>query len=94
MQYTHNEAILETRKISKEDVTVHYRLFESSSDYRASYSVLISMTCESGEEEDYYIPDLAGNRMGALVLFDKLCRNAVLPCEVEEIYSDGFSEIL
>lgn len=94
MQYTHNEAILEMKKISKESLTVSYRLFENSGDYRAAYSVLISMRCESGEEADYYIPDFANSRMGALVLFDKLCRNIVLPCEVEALFSDGFSEIL
>ena len=59
-----------------------------------SYSVLVSMQSEDGTEEDYFISDLTNNRMGALVLFDKLYKNTVLPAEVEEIYSDGFSEIL
>lgn len=94
MQYIHNESILEMKRIFKEHLTVTYRLFEISDDYRASYCALVSLHSEGGSDEDYFIPNLAGNRMGALVLFDKLWKNAVLPCEVEEIYSDGFAEIL
>jgi len=93
MQYIHNESILIMKKVSKENLIITYRLFESSCDYRTSYSALISLQSESGEEEDYFISDFANNRMGAMVLFDKLYKNTVLPCEVEEIYSDGFSEI-
>ena len=94
MQYIHNESILAMERITKGELLITYRLFETSGDYRASYSALVSLQSRCGNEEDYFIPDLAGNRMGALVLFDKLCKNAVLPCEVEEIYSDGFAEIL
>ena len=94
MQYIHNESILIMKKVSKENLMVTYRLFEGSCAYRTSYSMLISLHCDDGGEEDYFIPDFANNRMGALVLFDKLYKNTVLPCEVEEIYSDGFSEIL
>ncbi|MBQ8448635.1 MAG: hypothetical protein IJX27_06875 [Clostridia bacterium] len=94
MPYIHNDSILVMKRVFKESLTVTYRLFESTLDYRTSYSVLVSMQSEDGTEEDYFISDLTNNRMGALVLFDKLYKNTVLPAEVEEIYSDGFSEIL
>ena len=94
MKYIHNESILMMKKILREDIEIKYRLFESSGDYCTSYSALISVRGEGGSEEDYFIPDFANNRMGAMVLFNKLYQNTVLPCEVEEIYSDGFAEIL
>ena len=94
MQYIHNESILIMKNISKEGLAITYRLFENVKESQTSYSVLVSLCCENGCEEDYYIPELSESRMAAHVLFEKLCENAVLPCEVEEIYSDGFSEIL
>ena len=94
MHYTHNESIISMKKVSKENVTVSYRLFENGTDYLSRYSVLISMVCEDGGEDDFFISDFANSRISAFVLFDKLYKNIVLPCEVEEIYSDGFAEIL
>ena len=94
MQYTHNASILIMKKIHRDEFTVTYRLFESECGYCALYSALISLACKNGEEHDYFIPNFAGNSLSAAVLFEKLCKNAVLPCEVEEIYSDGFAEIL
>ena len=94
MQYTHNDSILLMKKIHKDEFTVTYRLFESECGYCAVYSALISLDGKNGTEQDYFIPNFAGNSLSASVLFEKLCKNAVLPCEVEEIYSDGFAEIL
>ncbi len=94
MQYTHNDMVILMKKVSKENISVTYRLFENGTDYLSRYSVLISMNCDDGNEEDFFISDFANNRIGAFVLFDKLYKNIVLPCEVEEIYSDGFAEIL
>ena len=74
MPYIHNDSILVMKRVFKESLTVTYRLFESTLDYRTSYSVLVSMQSEDGTEEDYFISDLTNNRMGALVLFDKTKR--------------------
>ena len=94
MQYIHNDSIILMKRVSKENITVTYRLFENGTEYLSRYSVLISMRCEDGNEEDFFISDFANSRISAFVLFDKLYKNIVLPCEVEEIYSDGFAEIL
>lgn len=94
MQYTHNDSILIMKKIYLDEITVTYRLFESECDYCANYSALVSLQDKNGAEDDYFIPNFASSSLGATVLFEKLCKNAVLPCEVEEIYSDGFAEIL
>jgi hypothetical protein len=94
MKYIHNESILMMKKISLDGFSVTYRLFETIGDHSASYSALVSLRFQNGDEEDYYIPDFAAERICAELLFDKLCNNYVLPCEVEEIYSDGFAEIL
>lgn len=94
MKYSHNDSILMTRKIYTGEFTVTYRLFENECGGFASYCVLISLAHKNGEEQDYFIPNFACNSLSAAVLFEKLCKNTVLPCEVEEIYSDGFAEIL
>lgn len=94
MKYTHNKSILMMKKISFDGFSVTYRLLEAESDHINLYSALISLRLKNGDEEDYYIPGFAADRMCAAVLFDKLCKNTVLPCEVEAIYSDGFADFL
>lgn len=94
MKYFHNESIIMMKRISYEQLTVTYRLFESTAESTASYSALISLGSADGTEEDYFIPDLAQNRGVAAALFESLWKHTVLPCEVEAVYSDGFSEIL
>ena len=91
MQYTHNEAVLLMKEVRREELCIIYRLFEN--DFCANYSVLLSLNGKSGTE-DYYIPNFAGSRDFAEALFEKLYKNAVLPCEINEIFSDGFAEIL
>ncbi len=94
MKYFHNESIIMMKRISYEQLTVTYRLFESAAESAASYSALISLISADGTEEDYFIPDLAASRIEAAALFESLWKHTVLPCEVEAVYSDGFSEIL
>ena len=94
MQYTHNASILIMKKIYRDEFTVTYRLFESEYGYCVSYAALISLDGKKGTEQDYFIPNFAADSLSATVLLEKLYKNSVLPCEVEEIYSDGFAEIL
>lgn len=94
MQYTHNDSIIIMKKINLDEFTVTYRLFENEYGYCTSYSVLISLMGKNSDEQDYFIPNFAKDGLSASVLFERLCENVVLPCEVEEIYSDGFAEIL
>ena len=93
MKYTHNESIIMTKKVCFEGFAVTYRLFEGECGCRTCYSALISLS-SSEREEDYFIPNLAESRAISAALFAKLCENTVLPCEVEAIYSDGFTENL
>jgi hypothetical protein len=94
MQYIHNDSILATREISTDNFRVRYMLFESSQNDAYTYSAMISLFEGGNTKEDYYIPNLAQEAPPALVLFEKLYRNTVLPCEVEAIYSDGFADYL
>lgn len=90
MKYIHNESIVMMRQISYESLTVTYRLFEAEE----SYSALVSLGSSDGTVEDYFIPNLAESRAVAEELFERLWKHTVLPCEVETVYSDGFSEII
>ena len=93
MKYTHNESIIMMKKVCFGSFDVAYRLFESERDCGACYSVLISLDSKESEE-DYFIPDIAAERACAAAIFEKLFKNTVLPCEVEELYSDDFTENL
>jgi len=90
MKYIHNESVVTMKRISYEKLTVTYRLFE----IEESYSALVSLKSDDGTEEDYFIPNLATSRATAEELFKRLWKHTVLPCEVETVYSDGFSEII
>ena len=94
MNYTYNDSIVLVKEISVQDIELTYRLLESGADGARGYSALISMRKACGEKEEFFIPDFAGNQATARMLFEKLFKNTVLPCEVEAIYSDGFEEIL
>ncbi|MGN1095469.1 MAG: DUF6514 family protein, partial [Eubacteriales bacterium] len=48
----------------------------------------------SGDEEsDYYIPDISDSKTKASELLSLMHRNAVLPSEIEELFSDGITEL-
>ncbi len=94
MKYTHNDSILAMKAIQREEITVTYRLFKSEYDCSTSYSALISLQNKNGDKDDYFIPVLADNPTCATAIFERLHENTVLPIEIEEIYSDGFSDFL
>ena len=94
MKYTHNDSILAMKVIQREEITVTYRLFENEYDCRISYSALVTLDSKNGDKDDYFIPLLADDPVCATVIFERLHKNTVLPIEVEEIYSDGFSDFL
>ena len=94
MKYTHNESIIMMKQIFTGQLTITYRLFESMPSGQESYSALVTLDGTDGAKEDYFIPDIACERKTATALFERLWKYIVLPCEIESIYSDGFSEIL
>ncbi|MBE6654612.1 MAG: hypothetical protein E7608_04060 [Ruminococcaceae bacterium] len=93
MNYFYNDAIIEKKMLSLENMTLTYRLFENSSGGYPVYSLLITMS-EKSAETDLYIPDISISKDTALRIFRTVSEKLVLPSETPYLFSDGaFDEI-